>query len=395
MEGRFMLSGTAPDFATLDIFDTQFSVGVYRVNVAPAPTAHAADVQGGFILPGDAMSYHGNNNSSAGGFSSQFQPGVLIPPPPSPSVLEIADLDGSGLDFVDVYVDGSPDPRIVVAPNESNPDIAVTYQEPLGGSPTIGTSADEGGAIPIQPIIALVERPSSSESLLRLVSNAALRSDANWKPSAGAKPTHGLEIAGEWARPSMLEMAGGEPASIRQPSASKSEVTPRIDGDEAAPTRQPLSSRDVSKASPVVSSPHPTMEVTRGTVETSHSQYLADAHPMVRPVPHRSPSLISESHVIERTSLSESAMLAEIPDADASAHHEVFEQLGRTDSEAMQLFVGSDTWRQSWKATPLLMILALERIAASNSRRAKKPSSSVDQRPRPCLPDEAETPDPA
>jgi hypothetical protein len=76
-----------------------------------------------------------------------------------------------------------------------------------------------------------------------------------------------------------------------------------------------------------------------------------------------------------------------------SAHAEVYDQLGTSVAAGAEALFNRDTWRDSWKATPLLMILALERIAASNSRRAKKESSESAGRPQ--LPASADAPDPA
>ena len=88
---------------------------------------------------------------------------------------------------------------------------------------------------------------------------------------------------------------------------------------------------------------------------------LADAHSLVTP----SASATTEAAKLDNDSASKSG-------ADESVYAEVYDQLGTSDASGAQAAFKLDSWRDSWKATPLLMILALERIAASNTRRTKE-----------------------
>jgi hypothetical protein len=56
----------------------------------------------------------------------------------------------------------------------------------------------------------------------------------------------------------------------------------------------------------------------------------------------------------------------------AAAH--VFDQLGQGNAAVIESSVDGKSWLRSIGTSPLLMVLALERIAALNSRRATRES---------------------
>jgi hypothetical protein len=200
------------------------------------------------------------------------------------------------------------------------------------------------------------------------------------------QPTQARDISGEWARPTMLEMAGGEPTSMQPPEASQHERTPLSDGDDNLRSRRPWSSgaaadspannsRTARETNPSRHSADalPTEEAATANRRLSSASKqpvsliaaspLADAHSLVTP----SASATTEAAKLDNDSASKSG-------ADESVYAEVYDQLGTSDASGAQAAFKLDSWRDSWKATPLLMILALERIAAGNTRRAKRES---------------------
>ena len=62
------------------------------------------------------------------------------------------------------------------------------------------------------------------------------------------------------------------------------------------------------------------------------------------------------------------------PDPSANAAAAVFDQLGEGNAAVIESKVDGKSWLRSIGTSPLLMVLALERIAALNSRRAIRES---------------------
>jgi hypothetical protein len=60
-----------------------------------------------------------------------------------------------------------------------------------------------------------------------------------------------------------------------------------------------------------------------------------------------------------------------------AANESLFDQFGNAKTTAEPAWTANLSWRSTLNATPLLMILALERIAAGNSRRAHRDDALV------------------
>jgi hypothetical protein len=204
----------------------------------------------------------------------------------------------------------------------------------------------------------------------------------------------------------MLEMAGGEPAGIRQPAAPAHEQTHILENDAGSRVRRPLSSGAAADTPANDSRAAREFDGSRRSADTiPEGPNGANGHS--RAASHQPESLILISRIAAADVQSQSDALAsaELTNVDdsasaASAVHdsaytEVYDKLGASEADGAEGLFNRDSWRDSWKATPLLMILALERIAASNSRRAKREVSDSAGRPRPHLPPATDLADPA
>jgi hypothetical protein len=385
MEGRLMLNGDAPEFTTLDLFTSEFGLAVYHLNAAPQQTFGLGAVEGGFIVPSSAL-FDVSPDSAGPASPISVNVNVLTPRTTGTAV--------TGSDLVHFRDDHFYTPAIppLVIPTIDTDDVAApAVEQTYAGPASAAASGNQGGAIPIQPILATMGHgrglEDRSEQLVFKAHNR--RSDSSALTRTASRPIPGGEIAGEWARPSMLETAGGEPATIVRPAALPPELSPSLEQDRVPAAANPLSSR-AAQAAPrnqhaaqLAESPSHQVGVVAGATNYA----IANSGRLRVPVlhPHAEPSIApltspAASHV------SSSDL------APSSAYDEVFEQLGTSDTEVAKSLVDGDSWRHTWKATPLLMILAIERLAASNSRRAKQQPLTAQQPVRSRAPDAGDDP---
>jgi hypothetical protein len=205
----------------------------------------------------------------------------------------------------------------------------------------------------------------------------------------------------------MLVMAGGEPAGISQTEKSQRERTPVPDGDDNVLIRSRLSSGAAADTPANESRAAHDFDGSRRSANSVPPQEATPANRRVNSTSRQPPSLILASqvagaHALMRLNTSESTDAAinengstsdEIA-RNESAYAEVYDELGTNDAIPAQEVFNRHAWRDSWKATPLLVILALERIAASNSRRAKREASSNTGQQQSQVPSAADPGDP-
>jgi hypothetical protein len=203
----------------------------------------------------------------------------------------------------------------------------------------------------------------------------------------------------------MLEMAGGEPASIGHHSARENEQTLELEKEAGSRVRRPLSSGEAADRPANNSRAARDFDGPRRGGDANASEGPANGYS--RAASQQPASLALASHIALADAQSRLNAFAnvEFPNGDvsgsttgpvnASAYAEVYDELGAIETVGTEALFNRDSWRDSWKATPLLVILALERIAASNSRRAKREVAESAGRPRPHLPATADLSDPA
>jgi hypothetical protein len=352
----------------------------------------ADNVDGGFILPGTVLSgysVHGRFDSA----TNRASIGDFAPSTPTSGNVNLSGTGGIHFDFDDVYLDTPAIPLIGFPGTDSDP--GTTFVDPpanagpqAAGPQATETVADEGGAIPINSILAFVGQVDNWRSGERLASRATSPSVdlLSGIPNSG-QPAQARDIAGEWARPMMLEMAGGEAASIRQPEDARHDPTSKFDDEDNIRLGRPLSS-DASSATPANNSRAARgLDGSRGNADAVPSEDAAREDRRLSSASQQPVSLVfsshgSAAHSLVRPNASDPSESAFIENGQASvltalnesAYAEVYDELGASDAVGAQAVFNRDAWRDSLKVTPLLMILALERIAASNSRRAKRES---------------------
>jgi hypothetical protein len=394
MEGRLILSGDAPEFVSWDAHSPGLGLAIYKLSAMPPQLVPVEYIDGGFINSGGVST----ESTVYGTFDSvtiraDFGAfGPALPPTGSVSLSGSGDID---VEFGDVYLDTPEIPVIVFPGADSDVDTTFVDQPADAGPQPAEVTADEGGAIPINSILAFVGHTESWKSSERVASLAtAQRGDAHWQIPSTSQLTHSREIAGEWARPTMLEMAGGEPVSMREPESSRDERTPASDDGELR-FRRPLSSGAAADAPAKDSQAAHGMDRPRGSAGAIPTEEPASANRRASAASQQPHSLVLAIDVADADSQHRSALPATAeasqPENHAasresvmndSAYAEVYDRLGTSESRSAQAIFNQDSWRDSWKATPLLMILALERIAASNSRRAQREASGSAARPK-------------
>ncbi len=389
MEGRLMLSGDAPDFISWDAYSPEFRIAIYPLVSAPLQTAPVGFVDGGFIQPGTVL-FGSSGSGTLDTVTNRANVGELQSVMPTTVNINSPGSSGVTFNFGGVHLDTPAIPVIQFPATDSDTGTTFVDQQHIVGPQPAEVAAEEGGAIPINSILAFVGQTDSLRSGERLASKGPSQTrEANWGMPSVAQSTHAREIAGEWARPTMLVMAGGEPAGIPQPEKSQEERAPVQDGDDNILFRRRLSSGAAADTPANDSRITRDFDGSRSSADSVPSEVGAHASRRLSSTSHQPVSLILTSHVAGADSLlqpnttestqaeiNENGSASHATARNESAYAEVYDELGTGDTLGAQEVFNRDAWRDSWKATPLLVILALERIAASNSRRAKREASS-------------------
>jgi hypothetical protein len=401
MEGRLMLSTTADvDFMPLDLNPAQFSLdSIGSPPGAKYTTSDAAEYQGGFIdTPSGFISTDSIFDIPLPPLPREAEPDVdpqfptiptrsdadiLVPVTPADPVPDIQESAGFPLDSnlntgPNVLVSGPAEVYFELQPSVI-PIWDVLPQGPIFDSSIAGLRqaafpAEEGGLIPIESMLssmALIVGPE----LRDIAADPPGENDSEEAEEpirvAAAETTDGGPISGELARAMTFEMAGGEPDDNETAGRAA-----RNDDSQTTNDNPPPRSREsVSAVDP------PTMKEIESTAADAAQSQLAAAP--------RSPALATlggmvaglpqtAQPVFERNvgwmPVSTITPGGAVPGAEAPldlAHMEAFEELA--DEATTRSSLGLEfSLRGALNVTPLLMILALERIAASNSRRANR-----------------------
>jgi hypothetical protein len=403
MEGRLMLSTVIAniDFAPLNLSIIQFSLDSTGGKPGEtSPVAMAVASEGGFI---NTQFLTLNREAT----SASYTPVLSYPDPDltesSVSQLSIRDqaelkglLDGDTSYIasvnlgpaaaVDAPVIGGFELRPSVIPvwdsSPERPSVDPTFVTVREG-PVL---SEEGGAIPIEPVlsdIAKLARPTLGQDVAGAAPSDDLEAAGSPPRLAATSPAEGGAISGELARAMAFELAGGEPA--------ESQRSARTDHQGAAPTPDGSSPR----AREPLSSAHG----AASNVLTIHSRAIPSADDMEGRQPALIPGTVGEfasgmqravGHAIGPF-VGPKLMVANVPMAMAPttaapldrAREEAFEEFDIQELAAGPSLGLESSLRGALNATPLLMILALERIAASNSRRTNRQDEFVSAHRRP------------
>jgi hypothetical protein len=403
MEGRLMLSTVIAniDFAPLNLTIVQFDLE----SAAPTPSAvshiaMASASEGGFIVPltstfPRAISFDGD----APILSFPDSAGYSVSPPSTPSDVTLSGQTNNEetLYYANANVQPGPvaaadapgvggfdlQPSVIPVwesrPNRSSVDsnLASAWQGPV--------LSEEGGPIQIESMlssIASLSRPGLGQEIASSAPVGDSAADDASPRLAASSPAEGGTVSGELARAMAFELAGGEPAE-----GQRGAQTGRR---EAAPT--PEASRPTSRE-PLSSAPEADRDaIPIDSVAMASPDGMEGRDTVLIPGPEGQFASIQRrngGHTIGPF-VGPRLLLANVPVALAPpkaapldrAREEAFEGLATEEVAGGSLGL-EFSLRGALNATPLLMVLALERIAASKSRRLKRHDAFVSAPRRP------------
>jgi hypothetical protein len=387
MEGRMMLSASGIEDMPVDL--SQYTITPVNISfVAADVTPTTPHLDGGYIHP------DGLYTNADGTFTSylSFNEPVLVaaPDPHGTAVAGITRTYGvsgqdvnatSGWQLSSIGDSYGLQPLVIVSQTNSGglaPDLKPIV---LGPNPSPSTpSAPEGGAIPIHAIFADFRKDSQLASGVKAVATPAVESSIESLTAARQLPTSDNALPGEWARAAVFEIAGGEPTANDLHSLNGQNAK-TSDNDTALKHAEPLSSVRGSHQNLKLANVGHT--VARPTDDTSTAEMAtAQAEQQSRQVAAVVMQLLDSSQLAAGFSAPLSAsqfsacnlLITENSDPAAFAAAAVFDQLGEEHTAVIESSIEGKSWLRSIGTSPLLMMLALERIAALNSRRGARES---------------------
>jgi len=382
MECRMMLSATGfeapqpvPDLTQSTLVPAQISLTGAYVSLSPSSP------DGGWTISGMVTDVQLGNTSSSNAFTNSnvtefyYNSADLNSGPLQSRALQVYDsplLSGSGLK-----------PEVIATWPSSGALESTSQPVVIGPSPSM-PGISEGGSIPIHAIFADFRKDSQLASGIRAISSPAAETSVASLTSERQLSTPDKAIAGEWARAMVFEIAGGEPtASDWHTPNPKSTTT--SDSDESLQHAQPLSSVETSHQNGKLASQH----AARMTNEGSPPGEPGEPLQTTGQVANIASQLLGDNKLAANTSApatvaqftAENSLGAERPNAKTFAAAAVFDQLAKGNSAIIDQPVDGRSWLRSIGTSPLLMVLALERIAALNSRLAARVSRIATTNP--------------
>jgi hypothetical protein len=373
MEGRLMLANNVVDFASMEELTVTSSFYVHEMrNLDVTELGLESDGMGGFVT----RSWHllnASQDASVFGWRQSLLGGTISVAGEDLNVVPKFNLDFSA-DFDSNTLPTPGIPILVIAPPANEPSVPEANPSPLVSSAQEGFDDSEGGEIPIQTIIASVG-PGATEPIAAAPDGP---NDTTGRISLMSSAVDEQRIVGEWARPSMLELAGGEPRSgERQADNPDGEFPDSRTSDDSA--ELPLSFDHDSPGSAVRLArygshdlnAHPSVDGDakaaaphRLEVSQTNADVFVEAYGLHNQVQAGSNADVSRDLSGDLPESTEGDL-----DSERSARSEVFERLGNRELASARIANENDGWGTPLKATSVLMILALERIATGNSRR--------------------------
>jgi hypothetical protein len=423
MEGRLMLAGTTIDLAPLSLEAAEIHLSAVRSNLDQHQTLFAATLtEGGFVTNQFTVFTPSALDSDSGAVAADDRGAGYVISLQSPVIQgfdspttgatrgALANLYEAGLDrswtlfdITGVLNDGTT-PQVMGMPLSPVTNSATLGQElkPLLNELVANRAPEsEGGLIPIQPIlgapnggspstgiIAKTLRPESPleeapPKLLAATSKVSTATMASTTSSTAVAEAGDPAIYAEWARAMVFETAGGEPErNNRVDAAEEEEFGPLSTGPVQPPADQPLPSQRAIWATGARGSGDAATEWNGEPSSIVSWDDPSDRSPIGGGVLAASWRAADEGAAeASNAAVASRASTGAIGPAGSSAGLDlaraaVFDEIGGGEVPLARSFA-HDLARGSLGATPLLMVLALERIATGNSRREKQAASTA------------------
>ena len=263
--------------------------------------------------------------------------------------------------------------------------------------PEKSLAREEGGSIPIQELLAGLRKEVEVASNERAASSLAAEQPTNAYPSehffASSTDT---TIPGEWGRAMVFEFAGGEPAAGDRASLGDRGAQPAGEtteqGDVPLSATEVRGDRDKYSGGQQRAAQHNDRAADDRTRQQDDNQvHLHGIVPAAQIGMANAVGNLIEGKLRHIASQPQFARVeqgidgapgkgdAELP---ALATAAAFEQLGEERTAFVESSAGK-WWKRSLGLTPLLMVLAMERIAAHHSRQPKREAPTVTETLRP------------
>jgi hypothetical protein len=409
MEGRLMLSADGLNLSqypssgvnlTWSSGQSSFNAVPTAMVIQPAPTA-TEPIEGGYInLNSDVVTnqWHLLNVGQAGqdlfGVVGQDVNVVPVWKFGNPDVGQISsgvtravldyasNGDVSGLRFnkVDSYDSTGLQPVVIVL-STNDGSLAPMIRPIVAGPPESSPAPGEGGSIPIHAIFADFRKDSNLASGGKSISSPATESSLESLASMRRASSSDNAITGEWARAMVFEIAGGEP-SARDSHLLGDQPATTSSTDDKLEHSEPVSSIETLQQNEQFASRHSAGPANdaffndQNQLPTGQSDGQITAVSMKFPRgSHRTTGSMTPAQIGQFAA--DWSAESTSPDPTTTAAAAVFDQLAESNAAVIESSVDSKSWMRSIGASPLLMVLALERIAALNSRRAPRESRNV------------------
>jgi hypothetical protein len=380
MESRMMLSATGFDNAAPVLDTTQFQVIPLRLTWTASDTVLTPPAtDGGYIQFGFAQAHP---DLSQNAFTGAFNQHVASDAVANSQLFGVAGQDVNVVPAWPLNTANDTDglqPAVIISQTYGSglaPDLKPVVLGPNPSAPGTG----EGGSIPIHAIFADFRKDSQLASGVKAVASPAIESSLESLAAARQLPTSDNALAGEWARAMVFEIAGGEPTASDLHSLD-GQGGKTSDTDATLQHAEPLSSIHNSQQNLKLASVRHTVakpadatstgELTQAQAEQQSRQLAA----VIMQLLDSGKLAAGFSAPLSAGQFSASNLLTtEGLDPTAFAAAAVFDQLGEQNTAVIESSVEGKSWLRSIGTSPLLMVLALERIAALNSRRATRES---------------------
>lgn len=390
MEARLMLSVSSYgiDYSNLQV--SEFPEDNYRLVFAPAQIATpSAGIEGGFInLGSDVVT---SNFSDAD----------------DTTVLQIGQSHSLSTDLHELYATGlnTEDRVATVQGNGGLPALRYFNVGPnlvLEAVPTSTVvklkdnqlSSSEGGAISIPTLVASMQREehvaTNEESSLPTAIDSTSEPHRSVRSASSAKSL----ISGEWARAAMFETVSSERGANQLPDASDGRANSAADDSSAPANSTPVSAKATSDENKILGQHDDASEKNNRSVPADRRrQQTSDS--VVRPAVYRIEATdwnwvgnlqrvasLAAPAASGRQAINDLAADADDANSVVLATDAMFDELGRPSAGVIESVPGDESSLATRSAVPLLMILALERIATFNSRQSARTLPAVAPRSR-------------
>lgn len=390
MEARLMLSVSSYgiDYSNLQV--SKLPADNYRLVFAPAQiAAPSAGIEGGFI------------NLGTDGNTSYYSDADSTP------VLQGNQLNASSNDFHVLYQNGL-DSADRAAIGQSNAGLQVLRYTNVGPSlmlEAVPTStvvklknnqlnSSEGGAISIPTLVASMQREEhvakNEESSLPTAIDTAGEPHRSVRSASSTKSL----ISGEWARAAMFETVSSERSANQFPDANDGHANDAADDSSAPINAAPASAKATSDEYKILGQHDDTSEKNNRSVPADRRRQQTSesaARPAVYRIEATDWNWVENVHRVAslivpiasgRQAVNDLATDADDANSAVLATDALFDELGRPAGTMIESVPGDEPNLATRSAVPLLMILALERIATFNSRQSTRTSPTAVTRPR-------------